>query len=248
MASQLTQSLNTGSAVLDAFISTVIGGITQLVTELISQALTQSLVQAAIGSAAVATETASAVARGAVAGSLAATQGVQIATSLAASLGPAGFFALPGLLAATQAQILGSLALAKTAGSFAEGGYTSAEGKRDSTGFKVAGIVHEGEYVVPKKVLRTKAGAHIVNQLDNLRKYNKTSTTEGFASGGFTSGYNMSGAIYNTLNTNTLSNLANNTSANSLTDGIIGEVFLRGTTQVIQLKRSEKKMNRYYNS
>ena len=45
-----------------------------------------------------------------------------------------------------------------------------------------------------------------------------------------------------------MGSITNNPTKDLLTDGIVGEVILRGSTQVIQLKRAEKKMSRYYNS
>ena len=62
-----------------------------------------------------------------------------------------------------QAAVLTGIAIAKSAvqagaiasQSFAQGGYTgNGSGIADETGFKQAGIVHEGEYVVPKHVFR----------------------------------------------------------------------------------------------
>lgn len=61
---------------------------------------------------------------------------------------------------------------------FADGGFTGQGTYRDSTGHKVAGIVHDNEYVVPKTVLQTPMGSSLVSQLEQLR---------GFADGGFTS-------------------------------------------------------------
>ena len=55
-------------------------------------------------------------------------------------------------------------------------------------------------------------------------------------------------ALYNVLKSNEMGSITNNPTKDLLTDGIVGEVILRGTTQVIQLKRAEKKMSRYYNS
>lgn len=68
------------------------------------------------------------------------------------------------------ATILTAEALSKTFTGFAEGGYTgSGEGKADSSGHKVAGVVHANEYVVPKKVLETKYGSMLASQLETMR-------------------------------------------------------------------------------
>lgn len=71
---------------------------------------------------------------------------------------------------------------------FAEGGFTGdGFGKKDSTGFKQAGVVHEGEYVAPKWVLGTREGSELVNRLENIRtgKPSKLVPNFGYANGGF---------------------------------------------------------------
>lgn len=108
MTSQIVQSLDTGSAVLDAFIATMIGGITELLGQLLANLATEAI----IGSA-----------KSAIAGTIAQAQGVQIATSAAAALGPLGIGALPGLLASTQAIIAGALAKSQIP-AFALGGFS----------------------------------------------------------------------------------------------------------------------------
>lgn len=65
---------------------------------------------------------------------------------------------------------------------FADGGFTGAGTYKDQTGHKVAGIVHDNEYVVPKSILGTSEGSSLVGQLEGMR------TGKGFANGGFTSG------------------------------------------------------------
>ena len=42
-------------------------------------------------------------------------------------------------------------------------------GPRDHTGFRIAGLVHENEYVIPEKVLRTSKGRAIADALENVR-------------------------------------------------------------------------------
>ena len=62
--------------------------------------------------------------------------------------------------------------------SFAKGGYTPKENNNpDGSGHTPVGVVHDGEYVVPKTVLRSGRGANLVSQLEDMRV--------GFASGGF---------------------------------------------------------------
>lgn len=57
---------------------------------------------------------------------------------------------------------------------FAQGGYTgSGFGRPDSSGFKPAGVVHEHEYVAPKRVVMSAAAQPHIQALENmrLRKY-----------------------------------------------------------------------------
>ena len=64
-------------------------------------------------------------------------------------------------------------------GSFAEGGFTGdGFGVADSSGFKPAGIVHEGEYVVKKSMVDNPAFSSIISTLENAR-------IKGYADGGF---------------------------------------------------------------
>jgi len=106
-----------------------------------------------------------------------------------------------GIAGLTQAQTLTGLAVARSAvqagiiasQKFADGGYTGdGFGSPDSTGFKQAGIVHEGEYVVPKNVLESQRGSQLVGALEAMRN-NKPQPYSGFgfANGGFTSGQSI---------------------------------------------------------
>jgi TP901 family phage tail tape measure protein len=66
---------------------------------------------------------------------------------------------------------------------YAEGGFTGfGFGAPDSTGFKPAGVVHEGEYVIPKWMLQDRYVANVAGMLENIR-----TTKGGFAEGGPTS-------------------------------------------------------------
>jgi len=98
----------------------------------------------------------------------------------------------------TQAGVLTGVAIAKSAvqagivasQSFAEGGYTGGGvGTPDATGFKQAGVVHEGEYVVPKNVLESNGGSRLVGALESMRNNRpQPYLSAGFANGGFSSG------------------------------------------------------------
>ena len=98
---------------------------------------------------------------------------------------PAGIAALALVAAktATQVGIIGSQ-------SFAEGGYTGdGFGAPDSSGFKTAGVVHEGEYVVPKNVLESQRGSSLVGALESMRTNRpQPFSSFGFANGGFAGG------------------------------------------------------------
>ena len=198
MTSEISQHLKTGNAVIDSFVGSVISSLGQMLAQLLSQLIAQSLASTAIGAASAAAEGAIAITKASASGLVAKAQGVQIATSAAAALGPFGIAALPGFIAAIQAQIAGALALAAVP-SFAKGGFPG----DDNLAF-----LNRNELV-----LRPQEQA----------------------------------ALYNALRGHNLGNLPNNTTS-SLTDRIVGEVILRGNTQVIQLRRAERKMSRYYNS
>lgn len=120
-----------------------------------------------------------------------------INASAAANPANALTFGAAGL---SQATVLTGLAVARSAvqagviasQSFAEGGYTGdGFGSADGTGFKQAGVVHEGEYVVPKNVLESQKGGQLVSALESMRMNRpQPSLGIGFANGGFASGGN----------------------------------------------------------
>lgn len=67
---------------------------------------------------------------------------------------------------------------------FAEGGFTGrGKGAPDSSGFRPAGIVHEGEYVIPKRMVDSPTIQPVIAGLESIRTGR---TTRGFAEGGFT--------------------------------------------------------------
>lgn len=117
-----------------------------------------------------------------------------------AAANPANAFTFGGA-GVSQAAVLTAMAVGRSAiqagviasQQFAEGGYTGAGfGSPDSSGFKQAGVVHEGEYVVPKNVLESQRGSHLVGALESMRMNKPTPLSNiGFANGGFTSGSNM---------------------------------------------------------
>ena len=106
--------------------------------------------------------------------------------------GAAQNIALAGIAVARSAVQAGIVASQK----FDEGGYTgSGFGSPDSSGFKQAGIVHEGEYVVPKNVLESQKGSSLVGALESMRTNRPQPFSNfGFANGGLAgaSGMDMS--------------------------------------------------------
>lgn len=81
-----------------------------------------------------------------------------------------------GLSVGTTAAQVATIASQK----FAKGGFTGSGGQRDETGHKVAGVVHNDEWVAPKWMVESPKFGSVINQLENAR-------TKGFANGGFTS-------------------------------------------------------------
>lgn len=99
-------------------------------------------------------------------------------------------FVLAGISAATTAAQIALIAGQK----FADGGFTGDGTFKDETGHKVAGVVHDGEWVAPKSMVNNPVTAPLISQLESFRQ-------NGFASGGFTTP-DMQGLSYS-LNQNT---------------------------------------------
>jgi TP901 family phage tail tape measure protein len=97
---------------------------------------------------------------------------------------------------------------------FADGGYTGLGfGMPDSSGFKPAGVVHEGEYVVPKWMMQNKWVADITGMLENIR------TSKSFAQGGPTT---TATKVENNYSTNTTT--INQDTVEALLSTLINEV------------------------
>lgn len=73
-------------------------------------------------------------------------------------------------------------------GNYAQGGYTGRGGK-----YEPAGVVHRGEYVVPKEQVNQRTGLPYASALGNLQAGTRASAG-GYASGGFVSG-GMGGVV-----------------------------------------------------
>lgn len=102
-----------------------------------------------------------------------------------------------GLIAAAQAAAIGAAqVITIRSQSFERGGFTGSAPmgtKQDASGHKPVGVVHENEYVVPAKVLRTKEGALHVAALEGMRK------KSGYGSAGKYALYQEGGATSNVI-------------------------------------------------
>lgn len=148
LGNQIATSLETGNAILDALVSSLISSLTSIATALITQAITEKL----IASQVIATNLAKSNANG-----------ITIATSAAAALGPAGIVALPGLIASQLAIINGAFAGIAAVGAFAGGGIVPGG---SFNGDKVPAFVNSGEMI-----LNAGQQSNLFDILDgNLRK------------------------------------------------------------------------------
>jgi hypothetical protein len=87
---------------------------------------------------------------------------------------------LAGILTAISASTTGIQIGTIASQKFADGGFTGDGTYTDETGHKVAGVVHDNEWVAPKWLVQSPQYAPIIESLDNVRR-------RGFASGGYTS-------------------------------------------------------------
>lgn len=97
-------------------------------------------------------------------------------TNVFATSAPPLSFILAGITAATTAVQVATIANQK----FAKGGFTGSGGQRDETGHKVAGVVHNDEWVAPKWMVESPKFSGVINKLESARQ-------KGYADGGFTS-------------------------------------------------------------
>lgn len=84
---------------------------------------------------------------------------------------------LAAIAAATGAITIATIA-AQPIPEFAKGGFTGEGTKRDHTGFKQAGIVHEGEWVAPKWMVDSPRYSPVIREMESYRY-------RGYAQGGF---------------------------------------------------------------
>jgi hypothetical protein len=116
-----------------------------------------------------------------------------VAASKAFAQGGILGFATSALVAIQTAAQVAAISKQTFPASFADGGYTGdGFGSPDSSGFKQAGVVHEGEYVVPKNVLESQKGSSLVGALEAMRTNRPQPFSNfGFANGGFASAGNI---------------------------------------------------------
>lgn len=124
--------------------------------------------------------------------------GVNTAEALVSGIAASQDIPYPGNLVAmatTIATVLGNIAAAKQyIDGFAEGGYTGPGRKHD-----VAGVVHKGEYVTPKRIVESPSAQPHLRALERMRS--------GYADGGFVTNQNISGAQQSLIMANALKNL-----------------------------------------
>lgn len=102
-------------------------------------------------------------------------QGYYKGTSTYGAIGPV----LASVLSATATVRAFAAVRRVSSQQFAGGGYTGPGGDRDSTGHRVAGVVHNDEWVAPKWMTEGSATAPVIRALEGIRR-------RGFADGGFT--------------------------------------------------------------
>lgn len=124
--------------------------------------------------------------------------GVNTAEALVSGIAASQDIPYPGNLvamASTVATVLANIAAAKQyINGFAEGGYTGPGKKHD-----VAGVVHAGEYVTPKRVVESPSAQPHLRALERMRN--------GYADGGFVTNQNTSVAQQALIMANALKNL-----------------------------------------
>ena len=131
----------------------------------------------------------------------------QVAATAALAPPPTGAGPIAGIPLAAITVARGLANAAKIAGiGFAQGGFTGdGYGLPDSSGYKPAGIVHEGEYVIKKSMVDNPAFSGIINTLERSR-------LRGYADGGFVSrsaSLPATQGLQNSQLQNTLSELRN---------------------------------------
>ena len=106
----------------------------------------------------------------------------QVAATSALTPPPVGAGPIAGIPLAAITVARGLASAAKIAGiGFAQGGFTGdGYGSPDSSGYKPAGIVHEGEYVIKKSMVDNPAFSGVINAIEMSR-------LKGYADGGFVS-------------------------------------------------------------
>lgn len=130
MGSQLANVFQTGNTILDSFVGSIINSLAQLAAAFVQQLVMDKLF---------------ATSKKAVDFGKASSNGIVIATNAAAALGPAGIFALPGLIASTIATVGASFA---GIAAFENGGIV---GGNSFSGDKLFARINSGEMVLNRR-------------------------------------------------------------------------------------------------
>lgn len=112
---------------------------------------------------------------------------------------------------------------------FADGGYTGAGGK-----YEPAGIVHRGEYVIPKHGVDQRTGLPKQDYVGNLSR--SVSNTPSYAGGGYVNGMGYNGSV--TLSAGSIQQLARVLQSKIVVDGqTVADVVNRNNRQTTQSGR-----------
>ncbi|MBA4304600.1 MAG: phage tail tape measure protein [Sphingobacteriaceae bacterium] len=105
---------------------------------------------------------------------------------------------------------------------FSKGGFTGpGQGSPDKSGFKVAGVVHEDEYVVPQWMLRKPEYANVVDWLENQRV--SGGDYEGFSEGGMTRRRSRRENRYSTTGTRVTKRAAQRAEIEGFEQGLVND-------------------------
>jgi hypothetical protein len=137
MGNQIAAVFQTGNAVLDAFVGSIINSLAELGAAFLQQLIVEKLF---------------ATGKKSIDAGKASSNAIVVASSAAAAMGPAGIFALPGLIASQLGVIGASFA---SIAAFENGGIV---GGNSFTGDKLLARINSGEMILNKKQQRNVAG------------------------------------------------------------------------------------------
>jgi len=226
LANSITENLKTGNEVIDSFISSIVQQLAQMLSSVIATGIKQIAVNQAVA-------TSEAIKGGAASG---------------AATGPGAIAAIPAFIATLVGVVTAAFA-GLVVSSFAEGGSPNripqaGNGKvllpqnvpTQRGGDNVLAFIKRNEVILNEEQQRRAGGPAFFGAIG----------VPGFASGGsFAALKNINNFSIGGF-TGSISPINNVSISNHVSDGIIGEVVLRGSNQYIQLKRATKNINRFY--